>query len=295
MITENSVSSVSEAKPFVKWAGGKRQILHILIKNLPAEIYQGKIKVYAEPFVGGGALFFKLKSMFDFEKVILADKNKDLINAYTSVRDDVASLIKILKELEKRFYESKDRKEFYYAMREKFNNKRKFDIERAALFLFLNKTCFNGLYRVNSKGKFNVPFGRYKNPVICEEKNLMNASRLLSDTELIAGDFTLIEKEIGVNTFVYLDPPYRPISETSSFTSYNSDSFDDKEQERLAKFVRKIDRKNVKFMLSNSYSKDGFFQKLYSGFDIKTIIVKRYISATIAGRTEVKEILVKNY
>ncbi len=295
MITENSVSSVSEAKPFVKWAGGKRQILHILIKNLPAEIYQGKIKVYAEPFVGGGALFFKLKSMFDFEKVILADKNKDLINAYTSVRDDVASLIKILKELEKRFYESKDRKEFYYAMREKFNNKRKFDIERAALFLFLNKTCFNGLYRVNSKGKFNVPFGRYKNPVICEEKNLMNASRLLSDTELIAGDFTLIEKEIGANTFVYLDPPYRPISETSSFTSYNSDSFDDKEQERLAKFVRKIDRKNVKFMLSNSYSKDGFFQKLYSGFDIKTIIVKRYISATIAGRTEVREILVKNY
>ncbi|MCD6426550.1 MAG: DNA adenine methylase [Caldisericaceae bacterium] len=295
MITENSVSSVSEAKPFVKWAGGKRQILHILIKNLPTEIYQGKIKVYAEPFVGGGALFFKLKSMFDFEKVILADKNKDLINAYTSVRDDVASLIKILKELEKRFYESKDRKEFYYAMREKFNNKRKFDIERAALFLFLNKTCFNGLYRVNSKGKFNVPFGRYKNPVICEEKNLMNASRLLSDTELIAGDFTLIEKEIGANTFVYLDPPYRPISETSSFTSYNSDSFDDKEQERLAKFVRKIDRKNVKFMLSNSYSKDGFFQKLYSGFDIKTIIVKRYISATIAGRTEVREILVKNY
>ncbi len=295
MITENSVSSVSEAKPFVKWAGGKRQILHILIKNLPTEIYQGKIKVYTEPFVGGGALFFKLKSMFDFEKVILADKNKDLINAYTSVRDDVASLIKILKELEKRFYESKDRKEFYYAMREKFNNKRKFDIERAALFLFLNKTCFNGLYRVNSKGKFNVPFGRYKNPVICEEKNLMNASKLLSDAELIAGDFTLIEKEIGANTFVYLDPPYRPISETSSFTSYNSDLFDDKEQERLAKFVRKIDRKNVKFMLSNSYSKDGFFQKLYSGFDIKTIRVKRYISATIAGRTEVREILVKNY
>ncbi len=295
MITENSVSSVSEAKPFVKWAGGKRQILHILIKNLPTEIYQGKIKVYTEPFVGGGALFFKLKSMFDFEKVILADKNKDLINAYTSVRDDVASLIKILKELEKRFYESKDRKEFYYAMREKFNNKRKFDIERAALFLFLNKTCFNGLYRVNSKGKFNVPFGRYKNPVICEEKNLMNASRLLSDAELIAGDFTLIEKEIGANTFVYLDPPYRPISETSSFTSYNSDLFDDKEQERLAKFVRKIDLRNVKFMLSNSYSKDGFFQKLYSGFDIKTIRVKRYISATIAGRTEVREILVKNY
>ncbi len=295
MITKNSISNVSEAKPFVKWAGGKRQILYILIKNLPPEIYQGKIKIYAEPFVGGGALFFKLKSMFDFEKVILIDKNRDLINAYASVRDNVIFLIEILKELEERFYESKDRKEFYYDIREKFNNKEKFDVERAALFLFLNKTCFNGLYRVNSKGKFNVPFGRYKNPVICDEKNLISVSNLLSNAELIAGDFTAIEKEVKSDMFVYLDPPYRPISKTSSFTSYNSGPFDDKEQERLAKFVREIDRKGAKFMLSNSYSKDGFFQRLYSGFDIKTIKVKRYISATAVGRAEVREILVKNY
>ncbi len=295
MITKKRTSILHEAKPFVKWAGGKRQILNILVKNLPPELHQRKIKIYAEPFVGGGALFFKLQSMFEFEKIILVDKNRDLINAYVFVRDNVSLLIEILKELEKEFYTSKNRKDFYYDMRNKFNGKNEFDIERAALFLFLNKTCFNGLYRVNSRGKFNVPFGKYKNPVICDEKNLINASKSLSNAKLIAGDFTFVEKEIEPNTFVYFDPPYRPISKTSSFTSYNSESFDDKEQERLAKFVRKIDKKGAKFMLSNSYSEDGFFQKLYCNFNIKTIKVKRYISASSAGRGEVKEIIVKNY
>jgi DNA adenine methylase len=168
-------------------------------------------------------------------------------------------------------------------------------MHRVALFIFLNKTCFNGLFRVNSKEKFNVSFGKYKNPKIYDKDNLVQVSTLLKGVKVLSGNYENVIKWVDNKTFLYLDPPYRPISSTARFTSYSIQSFDDKEQIKLAKFFRKADRKGAKLMLSNSFSEDGFFQKLYDGYNIKVIEVQRYISASNKGRGKVKEILVTNY
>ncbi len=284
------------AKPFVKWAGGKKSLLQTLIKNLPLEFRTGGIDTYVEPFVGGGALFFSVKKLYpNVKNFVLCDINSDLMLTYKIIRDDVSSLTRILHSIEEDFVKSADKKNFYYSIREKYNKEKLDEVEKAAFFIFLNKTCFNGLYRVNSKGEFNVPFGRYKNPKICDENNLYAVSNALKETIIISGDFEIVRDYINDRSFVYLDPPYKPISKTSNFTSYHSSGFGINEQERLATFFREMDKRGAKLMLSNSYSNDKMLQRLYSGYFIKVVDAKRFISASSSGRGTIKEILVMNY
>jgi len=247
-------------KPFVKWVGGKSQLIEQIEKMLPTDSEKVLTK-YAEPMVGGGALFFSLLSKYDFEELYISDINAELINAYQAVKNDVDNLIAKLSEMQMLFLpmDENGRKYFYYNIREKFNSTiltAETATEKATQFIFLNKTCFNGLYRVNRKGQFNVPMGAYKNPTICDEENLRNIHEALHNVTIVCGDYSLSKSFIDQNTFVYLDPPYRPISETSAFTSYNSDVFDDGEQIRLARFIDEINASGAKIVLSNSDPKN---------------------------------------
>ena len=227
-----------QLKPFVKWVGGKSQLVDQLEKLL---IEDGDIVCtkYCEPMVGGGALFFDMLSKHKFEKLYISDTNSELINAYEVVKNNVESLIFRLNEMQMVYLpmDENGRKYYYYLIRDKFNSiilSNETATEKAAYFIFLNKTCFNGLYRVNRKGQFNVPMGAYKNPTICDEDNLRNVHKALQNVTIVCGDYTLSKDFVDRNTFVYFDPPYRPISDTSGFTSYNTDAFDDNQQIRLA-------------------------------------------------------------
>lgn len=247
-------------KPFVKWVGGKSQLIDELEKMLLANEEKTLTK-YCEPMVGGGALLFNILSKYDFEELYISDINPELINAYNAIKNNVDKLITKLKEMQLAFLpmDENGRKYYYYSVRDKFNATKLTDItaiSKAAYFIFLNKTCFNGLYRVNKKGQFNVPMGTYKNPTICDEENLLNISKVLKNVTIVCGDYSLAKEFIDQNTFVYLDPPYRPISETSAFTSYNSDTFDDNQQIRLAKFIDEINSKGARIVLSNSDPKN---------------------------------------
>ena len=208
-----------EAKPFLKWAGGKRQLLEQFELEYPESLKNNEIKTYIEPFVGGGAVFFELIKHYNFEKIVLNDANHELINTYKSVKNEVNAVIERLKEMEEEYLplDLEKRKEIYYARRDKFNAEKKelnfnkftkAHIEHAAKFIFLNRTCFNGLYRQNQSGEFNVPIGRYKNPTICNEENLIAASKALENVILTSGDFEKTEKYIEDQTFIYIDPPY---------------------------------------------------------------------------------------
>ena len=239
------------AKPFLKWAGGKTQLLNDFEKRLPSSIKnKNVIKKYIEPFVGGGALFFYLKRKYTIKESYLFDINKELIIAYKTIQKDHRAVIDILREIEVKHLQKSEekRKEHYYQIRNKYNLQMKdFDynnfseywIERTSYLIFLNKTCFNGLFRQNQKGEFNVPFGRYANPKIYNEKNIVAVNQALKNTRVFCGDFTDSCKFIEKNTFVYLDPPYRPINETSNFTTYSKDGFFDEDQNRLAVFFEK--------------------------------------------------------
>ena len=289
------------AKPFVKWAGGKTQILNELIRRLPLHLfYSNKINKYIEPFVGSGALMFHILNNFNIKEVIISDYNKSLIDLYNTIKSDIYTLINNLKQIEKEYKNLTEfeRKEFYYEKREKFN-KTTDTLQKSVLFIFLNRTCFNGLFRVNSKGEFNVPHGRYKNPKICDEDNLLNVSKTLQNVTIIYGDFEITKKYIDKNSFIYLDPPYRPLNNTSNFTSYSS-QFDDKEQIRLKNFIDYINKKKAKFLLSNSDPKntnpdDNFFDNLYKDYKIERIRAKRMINSNGNKRGEIKEILIRNY
>ncbi len=242
-------------KPFVKWVGGKSQLVDQIEKLLPSDGEKILTK-YAEPMVGGGALFFSILSKYDFEELYISDINAELINAYQVVKNDVENLISKLNEMQMLFLpmEENGRKYFYYTVRERFNATVLSDetaTDKAAQFIFLNKTCFNGLYRVNKKGQFNVPMGAYKNPTICDDENLRNIHEALQNVTIVCGDYSLSKEFIDKDTFVYLDPPYRPISETSGFTSYNSDVFDDNEQIRLAKFIDEINDSGATVIVKN--------------------------------------------
>jgi DNA adenine methylase len=259
----------------------------------------GQIDTYVEPFAGGGAIFFHIAQNFDSIKYFyLLDINEDLVNCYKAIKEDVDSLINDLQSLERRFHRRKNKsaqKEFYYEIRKKFNEDKK-----PAQLIFLNKTCFNGLYRVNRKGGFNVPSGDYKNPKICNAENLYGVSELLQKTDLICGDFTVSEKYIDTNTFVYFDPPYRPISSTASFTSYSKEAFGHDEQVELSQFCKSIHKKGAKFLLSNSDpknedSKDHFFEDHYKGFNIERVKASRVINCKAFGRGEINELLITNY
>ena len=291
-------------KPFVKWAGGKTQLLPTIHEAYPEELGRSITK-YAEPFVGGGAVLFDILSTYHLEKIFISDVNAELINTYCIIRDDCDALISSLCEMKKKYIpkSNEERKELFYEYRTRFNDLKKSGedrIELAAHFIFLNKTCFNGLYRVNRKGEFNVPIGSYKNPAILDEENLRNISHLLKDVEIVCGDYRESLDFIDEQTFVYIDPPYRPLSVTSSFTEYAEGDFNDDSQRGLAEFVRIIDKKGAKVLLSNSDPKnvnpeDEFFDELYAGFLIQRISASRMINSKGTARGKISEILVSNY
>ncbi len=302
-----------EIKPFLKWAGGKSQLLPAIESVLPTQIKETKtIDKYFEPFVGGGALFFYLlASDYDVKKAYISDINEDLILTYKIIRDEPEKLIEKLEKLESKFNSSdfESRKDMYYRKRDYFNCLKdnldyggkfsKKHILQAAYLIFMNKTCFNGIYRVNSKGYFNVPMGRYKKPSIYDKQNILNISSHIQDVEIYNCSYEVFEKDISTNSFVYLDPPYRPITETS-FTSYTKSNFNDDDQRRLAIFYKKISKKGAYVMLSNSDplnrdKKDKFFDNLYSDFEIDRVFAKRYINCDGANRGPITEILVRNY
>lgn len=293
-----------EIKPFVKWVGGKSQLISELEKYISAEDNKGFVK-YAEPMVGGGALFFSIIGKYNFEEYYISDTNSELINAYKVIRDNVEGLITRLSAMQLTFLpmDENGRKYHYYMARESFNKlalNEETSVEKAALFIFLNKTCFNGLYRVNRHGQFNVPMGAYKNPKICDEDNLRNISSILQNVKIVCGDFTLSNDFIDSQTFVYLDPPYRPISQTSMFTSYNADNFDDAEQLRLAKFIDEINNKGAKVVLSNSDPKnvdsnDNFFDDLYKSYKIRRVSASRMINSNAEKRGKICELMISNF
>jgi DNA adenine methylase len=285
------------AKPFLKWAGGKTQLLDEIEQRLPHSLSTDEIDTYVEPFVGGGAVFFHIAQNYNnIKHFYLFDINQDLINCYNAIKNNVDSLIDELRSLETAFLRKRSgRKGFYYEIRDQFNTDRS-----PAKLIFLNKTCYNGLYRVNRANLFNVPFGNYKNPTICNEANLRNASEILQNAEIICGDFTDSQQYINHHSFVYFDPPYRPLSPTASFTSYSKDSFSEKDQIKLAEFCKQIHRKGAKFLLSNSDPKnedptDGFFETKYKGFKIERVMAVRSINCKSYRRGKINEILVTNY
>ncbi|ATV06945.1 DNA adenine methylase [Fusobacterium vincentii] len=294
-----------ECKPFIKWVGGKGQLLPEINKLYPIELGKNITK-YAEIFLGGGAVLFDILSKYKLDEVYISDKNLELINTYKSIRDNVDILIKSLKEMEEQYIplNNEDRKIYYYEKREEYNslkiNSEMNNIEKAILFIFLNKTCFNGLYRVNKKGKFNVPMGAYKKPKICDEENLKNVSLTLRNVKIVYADYRESEKFIDDKTFVYIDPPYRPLNITSSFTSYTENDFNDKEQIELAEYINVLNKKGAKIVISNSDPKnndidDNFFDKLYKNYNINRVKATRMLNSNASLRGAINELLITNY
>ena len=294
-----------ECKPFIKWVGGKGQLLPEINKLYPIELGKS-INKYAEIFLGGGAVLFDILSKYKLDEVYISDKNLELINTYKSIRDNVDILIKSLKEMEEQYIplNNEDRKIYYYEKREEYNslkiNSEVNNIEKAILFIFLNKTCFNGLYRVNKKGKFNVPMGAYKKPKICDEENLKNVSLTLRNVKIVYADYRESEKFIDDKTFVYIDPPYRPLNITSSFTSYTENDFNDKEQIELAEYINVLNKKGAKIVISNSDPKnndidDNFFDELYDNYNINRVKATRMLNSNASLRGAINELLITNY
>ena len=292
-------------KPFLKWAGGKGQLLKEIEKYYPFE--DKTITKYAEPFIGGGAVLFDILSKYDLKEVYISDINAELINTYTIVREHLEDLLELLDKYQREYVplETEDRKIYYTEKRNRFNDLKvngdsAENTEKAALMIFLNKTCFNGLFRVNKKGLFNVPMGAYKNPLICDEKNLRAVSDKLQKVEIVCGDYRESENFIDKNTFVYFDPPYRPLTETSSFTAYTENLFNDKEQLELAEFVERMHEKGAKVVVSNSDPKnsnteDNFFDNIYSSHKIKRVEATRMINCNSELRGKIKELLISNF
>ncbi len=299
------------AKPFFKWAGGKGQLLHEFDCRLPPGLKDGSLDRYVEPFIGGGAVFFFIMQYLPIRQSVICDANQELVLTYRVVQQDVDALIILLGEYQKQYdaLDSEGRKEMYLQVRSDLNASRSscdFStygpgwVERAAKLLFLNRTCFNGLFRMNSKGEFNVPFGKYANPSIMNEMNLRKVSALLARTTILWGDFSTCLDFIDDRTFVYLDPPYRPLNDTAKFTSYSHDGFSDEDQRRLAGFFRDADQKGARVMLSNSDPKnedpdDHFFDDLYREFRIERVLAKRSINSDAEKRGSISEIIVMNY
>ncbi len=298
-MTENKV-----AKPFLKWAGGKTQLIGKIENVLPTEITNQKF-TYIEPFVGSGAILFWMLSNFPtIKKAVINDINQDLVNTYKVIKTSPIELISILEEYEKQYHsfenDQEKEKEYYYDKRAVFNTRKENNITQAAIFIFLNRTCFNGLYRVNRKNEYNVPKGRYKNPTICNKANILAVSEALQKVEILCGDYEATLEYANDNTIFYFDPPYKPLSETSSFNSYAKDEFNDNEQIRLSEFCTKLDTLGHYWILSNSDVKgknpdDNFFDNLYADFEINRVDAKRSINANPKKRGKLKELLITNY
>ncbi len=292
-------------KPFLKWAGGKSQLLKEIEKCYP--FADGKITKYAEPFVGGGAVLFDILSKYDLDEIYISDTSVELINAYRIIRDDVDALVEQLYAMQNDFLplDMDSRRVYYMQKRERFNDLKingdeSINIEKAALMIFLNKTCFNGLFRVNKKGLFNVPMGAYKKPLICDENNLRAVSEKLQPVTIVCGDYTSAADFIDENTFVYFDPPYRPITNTASFTAYTENVFNDIEQINLAKFVDQMHGKGAKIIVSNSDPKnvneeDNFFDDLYASYKIRRVEAVRMINSKGEARGKIRELLISNF
>ncbi len=266
--------------PFLKWAGGKAGLLSQFEGFFPKQIDR-----YIEPFVGSAAVFLYVKERFGPRKVILSDNNAELINCYLVVRDDVERLIRALTK-----HRRTHSKEYYYQVRAMHPRSAP---RRAARTIYLNKTCYNGLFRVNSKGEFNVPVGSYKNPSIFDPENLRSVSRRLKGVEIQVRNFDAYVSLAKKGDFIYFDPPYHPISPTSSFTSYTAAAFSGEDQRRLADVYRELDKKGCRLMLSNSDS--PFIRKLYGGFRLERVLARRAINSNGNGRGEINELLVLNY
>lgn len=293
---------MTEVKPFLKWIGGKRQLLKDIRKYYP---FNSKITKYCEPFVGGGAVLFDILNKYELKEIIINDLNKELINTYLVVKTKVHQLIEDLENIEKEYLSLDEikQKEYFLERRKEFNILKKENYNRslrlASLFIFLNKTCFNGLYRVNKKGEFNAPHGKYKNPLICDKENLLLVSEKLKNLKITQGDYKKCLDFIDENTFVYLDPPYKPLSKTANFVSYNENIFADKEQKELSEFINLIDKKGAFFLLSNSDPKnvnenDDYFRILYDKFHIETVLANRTVNSDKTNRGKINELLISN-
>lgn len=293
-----------QIKPFLKWVGGKTQLLSEIRKFYP---FNSKITKYAEPFVGGGAVLFDILNSTDLEEVYISDLNGDLINAYVVIRDNVDELLDILHRKQDEYLplNLEKRKEHFYAQRDNFNQLKHLPsndnrIMRAALMIYLNKTCFNGLYRVNRKGDYNVPMGAYRQPLICDEDNLRLLSQKLQNVRIQQADYKEVAIFADENTFVYFDPPYRPLTKTANFTSYTETEFNDKEQLELASFIKELSRQGCKILASNSDPKnadenDNFFDDAYSGLNIHRVQASRMINSKGSSRGKISELLISNY
>lgn len=302
--TKEASLTSARAKPFLKWAGGKGQLLKEIEQYYPFS-KDTTITKYAEPFVGGGAVLFDILNKFKLQEVYISDINAELINTYTVIRDDIDALLGVLRHFENNYLalDNDDRKEVYLAKRARFNElkyKKENRIELAALMIFLNKTCFNGLYRVNRKGEYNVPMGAYKKPIICNEHNLKIVSKKLQNVNIVCGDYKKSGDFIDNKTFVYFDPPYRPLTPTASFTSYTEGMFDDKNQLELAKFIQELDKKGAKIVASNSDPKntnkdDNFFDKAYAKQNIRRVSATRMINRNSDKRGKINELLISNF
>ena len=304
LFPKTETDKISRAKPFLKWAGGKTQLLKTIEKVFPSNYKNGADFTYFEPFVGGGAvLFWVLRTFPNLKKAVINDINLDLINTYRTIKNNPKSLIEILKTLEKEYLEDANdevRKAIYIKKREIYNTDKLDLVERAAYLMFLNRTCFNGLYRVNSKNLFNVPAGRYKNPKICNEELIFSDSLALQKVKILDGDYKRTGDYIEENSFFYFDPPYKPISETSSFNSYSNEVFNDAEQKRLRDFCVDLDKKGCEWLLSNSDPKnvnpdDNFFETVYKDYQIDRVKARRVINSNAKKRGEIFELLISNY
>ena len=289
------------AKPFIKWVGGKSQLLEEIREKYPSDIVK-----YCEPFVGGGAVLFDVLSKFQPKQILINDINKELINTYSQIKNNCSEMIFQLSDLQSLYknHTSEENKAFFYEKRNRYNELKVNDneaenLEKAVLFIFLNKTCFNGLYRVNSKGLFNVPFNNAKNPLLCDEENLRECSNLLQNVEMKVGDYKECKSFIDDKTFVYIDPPYRPLTQTAAFTSYSENRFTDKEQIELGNFITEISNKGALVLASNSDPKnadetDNFFDDLYSRFKIERVSASRMINSNAKKRGAINELLISN-
>ena len=296
---------VNLAKPFLKWAGGKGQLLGELQAYYP--FVTAGITKYAEPFVGGGAVLFDVLNRYEVEQVYISDSNAELIHTYCTVRDDIDELVERLSSYQAQYLplDYPRRKAYYAAKRDTFNRltlggSKREGLEKAALMIFLNRTCFNGLYRVNKKGFFNVPIGAYQNPLICDEENLRAVSAKLQRVMIVCADYRESARFIDEHTFVYLDPPYRPLSSTANFTAYTQQLFDDDRQRELAEFVQQMDQKGAKIVVSNSDpqntdSADDFFDSIYASYTITRVQAARMINSNSKARGKINELIISNF
>ncbi len=302
---------MTQAQPFLKWAGGKTQHIKKFQNFYPPELKNGKIKRYFEPFLGSGAVFFDVAQKYKIDSALLCDINEELILTYLVIQRHVDKLLEYLQRYKKSYLklDTEKQKEFYYELRTNYNLQR-FNIDykkysenwipRAAQLIFMNKTCYNGLFRMNSKGEFNSPVGRYKSPKIFDEENLQRISELLQMAEVCKLHFADIKSKARKSSFVYFDPPYRPLNRTASFTSYSTFQFNDTQQIELANLFKTLDKKQAKLMLSNSDPKnedpnDNFFDELYEDYHLYRIKANRMINSKKNKRGKINEILVLNY